>query len=255
MLIFLFGVQYNCFADAVDCLKSVADSEHNNYFEKNKDKQISGEKFEQLDENGQREAKIRNICFGESILWHELCAFKKCEPHLVELDEYCTLANIDCFTDDINTIFSTLQQNHSDYLGLFFADMNDVTNDISNGNLDIAVIDTDNSVCYRTDNNGDTIWHVFIKNNKDIWTWANLCVSVNDNGFDMLSTALYKTKNKEMKTAVQYAIDSKNPDNLFVFLSAYAKQEKKDYCNFLPQDISTTNNVDLKKVKTLLKCE
>ena len=261
----------NCFA-RIDCPTSYKDAYYD-YWETNKDKQINGDDFNRLDDQGKREAKIRNLCFAAALSWHGFCAFKNCntcedgktctpvsEDDKVfghSLQDMCNYSKIDCFTEDIDTIFAVLQETGDDTFKMFVSDVdiNNVTRDILNGEtINTSIIDIDKSVCYKTDKNGDTVWHAFARSNRDMWGFANLCVSLNENPLDMLTRALYKTRNNKGKTAVQEAINSTNPDNLFGFLSAYAKQEKKDYCKSMPQEISTTNNIDLKKIKSLLKC-
>ena len=254
----------NCFADdeGFKCMKAATDD--HSYQEQNYHKQISDDEYKRLDEQGKREARIRNLCFGASVSWHTFCAWSKCHNDGVSrsikgitLEQYCKWSDTDCFTENVDVIFSVLQESNEFAFRLFFSDtdINNITSDILNGKtINTVIIDIDKSVCYKTDNNGDTVWHAFARSNRDAWSFANLCVSLNENPLDMFINAVSKTKNKKGRTAVQEAIDSSNPENIFGFLSAYARQEKKDYCNSLPQDISKTNNIDLKKVKTLLKC-
>lgn len=258
VLLGFFICQPNAFADKLqDCLNA---AHNNDYFEQNKHRQIGGAEWDKLDEQGKKEARIRNLCFGASIDWHAFCGWAKCDESNVEiwghtLSEYCEYAKTDCFTADIDTVFAVLQDSGDYVFNMFMPSMNNITQEIANGDEQISYIDTDKTVCYRTDDNGDTVWHVFVRNNKSITGWANLCVSVNDGGFDMIKRALYKTKNNKGRTAVQDAIDSKNPDNLFGFLTMYAKQQDKNYCKSLPQEISKTNGISLQKVQSLLNCK
>ena len=266
----------NCFA--LDC--SRADPKvlemYDNFFNDNKDKQISGDAFKQLDEQGKREAKLRNLCFGASVDWHYWCGYsycercegegrkRKCNPvdkdmvfiHDHTFNEFCALAEIDCFTEDIDKIYEILQKETDPFTQMFLFDMNRVVNDILNGKAELAIIDINKQVCYETDDNGDTVWHAFARSKYDSWGWQDLCVSVNKqiDPFEMLATALYKTKNNKGRTAVQDAIDSGTPSSIFGFFWMYARQERENYCDFLPQDISQTNNIDIAIVKSLLKC-
>lgn len=263
---FIFGD--TCFAN-IDCPSNYKD-DYNVYYNNNFNKQVDETEFKKLDNLGKREAKIRNLCFVASLNWHAFCAFTKCnncdngksctalsEDHKIlghSLKEMCNYAKIDCFTEDIDKIFSALQESGDTAFNMLMANMNDITSAIKDNKEQIVVIDSDKTVCYRVDDNGDTIWHVFVRSNKDIWNWANICVSRNENPFDMITKALYQTKNKNGKTAVQEAFATSKPENLFNFLSSYAQQEQKGYCRSMPQDISNTNGLDLKKVKSLLKC-
>ena len=122
--------------DVVDCMNR---QRSDKYFEENKDKQIGTEKFRSLSPEKQREAKIRNICFGDSIEWHTFCNFSVCLDSKTkkifgkDIEKFCDLAKIDCFTDDIEKIVSTLQDNDSYVYSLFLPDMNEITDGIANG--------------------------------------------------------------------------------------------------------------------------
>ncbi len=240
------------------------------YWYTNANRQITD--FSQLDEQGKREARIRNLCFGATLSWVGFCSIyeycKLCENGVCEklpsdkkfgtytFNEYCTLSKTDCFTESVDKIFKLLQNSNDPVFSRFYPDMNNVTKAIANGNEDISYIDTDKSICYKTDDNGDTVWHAFVRNNRDIWSWADLCVSLNDNPFDMLTKALYKTPNKKGKTALQEALYSTNPNNLFGFFLAYANQEGKKNCTVLIKDIQSYNReINITKLKSALNCQ
>ena len=249
------------FATDYECLNNYGRQESDYYFNTNKDKQIGTEEFRNLTPKEQREAKIRNLCFGASTSWHTFCAWKNCIDSNKKifrhtLNEYCNWAKLDCFTDDIENIVSVMHDSDDYVFKMFFSDMNDVTADIANGKAQIAYLDTDNAICYKTDDNGDTIWHAFIKNNKDHQSWWNQCLSfLKNSNLEKLLEATYKTKNKNGRTAVQEAMEKGGKSKaqyLLQTMSGYYKQEKLN-CGDLAHDISSANNISFDDAKKLIQ--
>ena len=281
--VFLYSNHGFAYPDCSRVDKAVLEKyDYNVFQENNSHRQISGDAFRSLDEQGKREAKLRNLCFGASVLWHYWCGWSFCEDcegegrkkkcRSVEQNEtvlvgssltygdYCTWAEMDCFTEDIDKIYEVLRK-ETDYATKLFMDamdMNRLVKSILDGTENIYAIDAEKSVCYRTDDNGDTVWHAFARSHRDAFDWEELCASVIKDGdpFDFLSFALYKTKNNNGKTAVQEAIDSGTPDSIFGFFWMYARQERPFEWSdgFIARDIAQTNNLDLATVKKLMRC-
>ena len=96
------------------------------YYENNKDKQITDDALNSLDEQGKKEAKLRNLCFGASLLWHGYCAYngcnmcdgQSCNPFPQDnvdgkehsFEQICKWADTDCFTADIKTITDIMKE-------------------------------------------------------------------------------------------------------------------------------------------------
>lgn len=261
-LVVFLSVQLCCSVSlAVDynCMNEEGHKAHDYYFNTNYDKQIGTEEFRSLNAQKQREAKTRNLCFGASLSWHTFCAWSKCADTKKQilghtLQEYCEWSNIDCFSADIEKIVSALQDSNDAIYEMVFTDMNKVTNNIANDKAQLGIIDTDNSVCYRTDDNGNTIWHAFSINHKDPDSWISLCASLlKDTEFKQLSDAVYKTKNKNGKTALQETIEwNKNTRLLSILSEVYGEKGGRKACDELASDISTTNSIDISQAKSLI---
>jgi hypothetical protein len=161
---------------------------------------------------------------------------------------------MDCFTDDINKIFDTLQESNDFIFKSFFRDMNEVNKAINNGKFSITFIDTDSSICYRTDDNDDTIWHVLIRNfNKDISLYEGMCFEYLKESDELnLVKAITKIKNKNGKTAVQEAIKKENTEDLLEYISYYFKDRGLN-CDKFADYISTANDISIDKAKQLIR--
>lgn len=270
--IFLSILMYNNYgfcAGRLVCQKEERKQMRDEYWYANANKQIYTEQFNQLDEQGKREARIRNLCFGATLSWVGFCSIyeycKLCEngecipiPKKEKFggktfEEYCNLAKTDCFGGNINDIFSLMERSNDSVYKMFNPNINDIVKNLSDGkNVEISVIDTDNSVCYRTDDNGDTIWHALIRSHhNDTWSWADLCASYLK--FDKFSNALYNVKNKKGVSAFKEVLNSNDTSNqLFYFLSSYARQEGINYNDFVKK-IATANNVSISDVQKIIK--
>ena len=260
-LLFIYSVFYtNCVFAEIDCHEK-ATAVEKTYFQNNYARQISSQKIDSLDAGKQKEAKIRNSCFSASIDWHYLCEYMKCRnfldtdegPDGTTLSQLCTWKDMDCFSEDIEKVFSVLRDSHDFLFDLAFADMNEITKSIKNNEETTIQIDLDNSRCYKTDTNGDTVWHAFAKNKKLYW-WDSTCVSyLRDTHLNELAEAMYKTKNKDGKTALQIMLDWDSNTNLLSALSeVYGEKGGRKACDELASDISNTNGIDISQVKPLI---
>lgn len=231
----------------------------NTYFQQNKTKQISN--FDNLSAAKQKEAKIRNLCFGASIDWHFFCEYAKCRniPKTEKIDtgisisQMCSWADMDCFSSDIEKVFSVMQDSHDALFGLTYDDMDTINNSIIKKEQTMFQVDFDFSRCYKTDSNDDTVWHAFARSKQNL-DWSSICASyLRDTHLKELSESMYKTKNKNGKTALQETIEWNKNTNLLQSISEiYGEKGGRKACDELAYDISTTNSIDISQAKSLI---
>ena len=80
-----------------------------------------------------------------------------------------------------------------------------------------------------------------------------MCISfLKNDTFTELKEAIYKTKNKDGKTALQEIMNKSIPFALLEVLSWYYKQNKLD-CNELAREISVYNDIPIDDAKDLIR--
>lgn len=260
-IMILFSVFFGLFvmySGNADMCYNSANMASKKYKKANWEKQIDTSKIS--DETQKRNAKIRDLCFFASVEWHLFCDWAKCLKRpddekfiYYTVKDVCRYKEIDCFNDDVDNIFNVLRESQDALFSIVFSDMDDVVKSVYENNEQVGLIDVDQTVCYRTNSNGETIWHAFAKTNKNINSFAALCVSrLQEDGAEILYNSILEQPDKDGKTVAKISIDSGKPEYVFDFVGDYAKEVGED-CSMLEDRLSESAGIDKDKARSVLK--
>lgn len=222
------------------------------------DKSYSSEKKQEL--------RKRNLCIGTMLDMHLNCDWYKClqtnqvaykfSPLHINRDltgdEICGfIDSVDCLNDSEAQLTTFLNKAGNYVADMFLFSMDDVVSEIKSGKNDVTKIDLNKGVCFSVDSNGDTIWHVLVRESQNSFaTWANMCLSLLDeNEKTFMYEAAFFQKNNYGKSAVGEAISLQRLD-MFSIFGDYFKQEKQN-SQSLVAEIATNEGVGKKTLSPI----